>query len=55
MQKITCEIYSRVSGYFNPVSHWNKGKKEEFRQRKYLKFEAPAPEQTTDMIENKSS
>lgn len=29
-----CEIYSRVCGYFRPVSMWNRGKKEEFRERK---------------------
>ena len=29
-----CEIYSRVVGYLSPVSEWNKGKKEEFKQRK---------------------
>lgn len=29
-----CEIYSRVCGYFRPVSNWNKGKKEEFQDRK---------------------
>ena len=29
-----CEVYSRVTGYFRPVSNWNKGKKEEFRERK---------------------
>ena len=23
------EVYSRVTGYFRPVSNWNKGKKEE--------------------------
>ena len=28
------EIYSRVVGYFRPVSDWNKGKKEEFKERK---------------------
>ena len=28
------EIYSRVCGYFRPVSNWNKGKKEEFKERK---------------------
>ena len=28
------EVYSRVTGYFRPVSAWNKGKKEEFRDRK---------------------
>ncbi len=33
------EVYSRVCGYFRPVSNWNKGKKEEFRERK--KFAIP--------------
>ncbi len=28
------EIFSRVCGYFRPVSNWNKGKKEEFKDRK---------------------
>jgi ribonucleoside-triphosphate reductase len=30
----TCEVYSRVVGYYRPVSNWNAGKQEEFRQRK---------------------
>ena len=29
-----CEVYSRVCGYFRPVTCWNKGKKEEFAERK---------------------
>ncbi|MGE4300907.1 MAG: anaerobic ribonucleoside-triphosphate reductase [Victivallaceae bacterium] len=28
------EVYSRVCGYFRPVSNWNKGKREEFHDRK---------------------
>lgn len=32
-----CEVYSRVCGYFRPVANWNKGKKEEFRERKHFK------------------
>lgn len=28
-----CEIYSRVCGYYRPVARWNKGKKEEFKER----------------------
>jgi len=35
---VPAEIYSRVSGYFRPVSQWNKGKQEEFFQRKGLRF-----------------
>lgn len=31
------EVYSRVCGYFRPVSNWNKGKKEEFRDREKFK------------------
>lgn len=29
-----CEVWSRVCGYFRPVSSWNKGKKQEFEDRK---------------------
>ena len=32
-----CEVYSRVTGYFRPVSNWNKGKKAEFADRKTFK------------------
>ena len=28
------EVYSRVVGYFRPVQQWNKGKQEEFKNRK---------------------
>jgi len=28
------EVYSRVCGYFRPTTDWNKGKKEEFKDRK---------------------
>jgi ribonucleoside-triphosphate reductase len=34
MKKIKTEIYSRVCGFFRPVSEWNKGKQEEFKERK---------------------
>ncbi len=33
------EVYSRVVGYLRPVSHWNKGKKEEFKERKTFAVE----------------
>ena len=29
-----CEVYSRVCGFLTPISQWNKGKREEFRDRK---------------------
>jgi ribonucleoside-triphosphate reductase len=28
-----CEVYSRVVGFLSPVSQWNRGKKEEYRDR----------------------
>ncbi len=31
--KVT-EVYSRIVGYFRPVSLWNKGKRQEFRERR---------------------
>lgn len=32
--KIPCEIYSRVVGYLRPVQNWNKGKRQEFLERR---------------------
>ena len=32
--KVECEIYSRISGYYRSTRNWNKGKKEEFKERK---------------------
>ena len=34
------EIYSRVCGYFRPVSNWNHGKREEFNDRKTYAIKA---------------
>ena len=34
-----CEVYSRVVGYYRPVSSWNIGKQKEFEDRKYFKIE----------------
>jgi len=31
--KSTCEVYSRITGYYRPVQNWNQGKQEEYRQR----------------------
>ena len=28
------EVYSRVCGYHRPVSNWNRGKRQEFEDRK---------------------
>jgi anaerobic ribonucleoside-triphosphate reductase len=39
---IDTEVYSRVVGYFRPVKQWNKGKREEFRQRKEFVLQGTA-------------
>ena len=33
------EVFSRVTGFYRPVFDWNKGKKEEFKDRKRFKGE----------------
>jgi ribonucleoside-triphosphate reductase len=30
---VPCEVFSRVTGYFRPISNWNDGKREEFKDR----------------------
>ena len=30
---VKCEVYSRIVGYFRPVSNWNVGKKAEYNDR----------------------
>ena len=39
--KQPCEVYSRIVGYLRPVQQWNKGKKEEFRQREEFQVQEP--------------
>ncbi len=45
------EVYSRVVGYFRPISNWNEGKQEEFRDRKFFNLKqaavATAPKKST--------
>ena len=31
-----CEVWTRCMGYFRPVSHFNKGKKSEFKERQWF-------------------
>ena len=35
-------MYSRVTGYFRPVTNWNKGKQQEFKDRKPFKVTGAA-------------
>lgn len=34
------EVYARIVGYYRAVKHWNKGKRDEFDQRKMFTLEA---------------
>ncbi|NOQ22040.1 MAG: hypothetical protein GQ565_05240 [Candidatus Aegiribacteria sp.] len=36
IRAVKTEVYSRIVGYYRPVQNWNKGKREEFSQRKYI-------------------
>ena len=33
MERTKCEVFARVVGYIRPVQNWNKGKKEEYKDR----------------------
>ncbi len=35
-----CEVYSRVVGYLRPVTQWNEGKQQEFKERKVFKVKS---------------
>ena len=37
--KCKVEVFSRVTGFFRPVQSWNKGKTEEFKDRKQFNCE----------------
>lgn len=50
---VPVEVYSRVVGYFRPVNQWNKGKKEEFTERKTYMFDAFELEQSVALDEYK--
>jgi anaerobic ribonucleoside-triphosphate reductase len=39
-KKIPCEVYSRIVGYLRPVQNWNKGKQQEFLDRKTYRQQA---------------
>jgi hypothetical protein len=34
VKRVACEVYSRIVGYLRPVQDWNKGKQQEFTERK---------------------
>lgn len=42
-KRIPCEVYSRVVGYLRPVQNWNKGKRQEFKDR--IVYRTPGKEE----------
>lgn len=38
IKRVGCEVFSRVCGYLRAVKSWNKGKTEEFGDRKEYQF-----------------
>jgi len=37
-KKVPCEVYSRVVGYLRPLQNWNKGKRQEFSERRTFRI-----------------
>jgi hypothetical protein len=46
-KRIECEVYSRVVGFYRPVSNWNKGKQQEWKDRKAYKLPEGMDEKTS--------
>lgn len=42
------EVYSRIVGYYRAVRNWNKGKKDEFGQRKMFSIESESPKKASE-------
>jgi ribonucleoside-triphosphate reductase len=51
------EVYSRIVGYYRSVRNWNKGKREEYGERKLFKIEAEdlvSPQKANPLPESSS-
>lgn len=35
----SCEVYSRITGYYRPVKNWNPAKAQEYKERKMFKVD----------------
>ena len=42
VKKVPCEVYSRIVGYLRPIQNWNKGKRQEFEDRRTYRLEREA-------------
>ena len=48
-ERTECEVYSRVVGYLRPVGQWNRGKQQEFTDRKT--FEKTSSKEVIEICE----
>lgn len=48
MKRIPCEVYSRIVGYYRPISNWNNGMQEQHKDRKNFKLPPKAIQGVSD-------
>jgi ribonucleoside-triphosphate reductase (formate) len=48
------EVWTRVVGFHRPVQSWNKGKKEEFKDRLEFDCEVSLKSEANNEVENKN-
>ena len=46
MKRIPCEVYSRVVGFLRPLRNWNKGKRQEERERRTFSWQKAVANET---------
>ncbi len=51
--KEACQVYSRIVGYYSPVSNWNRGKREEFSARRTFKVNEKKDDKNNNHNEEK--
>lgn len=44
-----CEVYARIVGYYRSVKNWNRGKREEYGERKLF---VENPQETRERLES---
>ena len=49
-KKCSVEVFSRVTGFFRPVQSWNKGKTEEFKDRKKFNIDTITEENADSRV-----
>lgn len=50
---VPTEVFSRISGYFRPINQWNRGKREEFKNRKVVNLGLIVFDRTSDVCLSK--